>query len=126
MTKKESIKERGSISSLFKNSIRLFQFVWRGIPWLALGIVVVVILGTLAIYGRQASQAFLINQLIESAHNPTSPLLAVSIAVFIIMFIVPQVFNWIRSFLGRIFRFRLEEHIDFLFFEKRGALDVAQ
>ena len=53
-------------------------------------------------------------------------MLAASIAIFIITFVMPQIFGWARSLLNRLFRYRLEERVHFLFFEKRGSLDIAQ
>ena len=121
----EQKKEKISIASLSRNSLRVFGLVRRWAPWLVLGISSMLILGTVAGYGRQAAQAFLVNELVQSAKGVPSPLLSLAIAIFAVMFILPQVFYTVRSYLSRIFRFKLEEKTDFLFLEKRGALDVA-
>ncbi len=117
--------EKTAITSLSRNSLRVLKLVWGWTPWLIIGISSMLVLGTVAGYGRQAAQAFLVNELVRSTSGVLSALLPLAVALFAVMFILPQIFYAVRSYFSRIFRFRLEEKVDFLFFEKRGALDVA-
>jgi len=90
-----------------------------------LGVFGMLFLGTVAGYGRQAAQAFLVNELVRSVGGTLAPLLSLAVGIFAVMFVLPQIFFTTRSYLSRLFRFRLQEQVDFLFLEKRGALDVA-
>jgi ATP-binding cassette subfamily B protein len=111
---------------MFRNSVRISGMLWRDHKGK------VVALGSLSAFVAlfpfvsSGALALLINELVNAAGIHTfTPSLVWLVALLIAASVVPQfLFAW-QDYIGRIFWFSLQEKIELLVIERRGAIDLA-
>ena len=109
-----------------RNTVRISGMLWRESKGKVLALAALSVFTALLPFISSGALALLINELVNAvgAHAFT-PILIGLVVLFLAANIIPQfLFTW-YSYLDRIFWFFLQEKIELLVIERRGAIDLA-
>lgn len=126
MEKKENKNSLKNFKDLAKNTKYVFLLIWKEMPWLVLGMMVMtIIMGIVPVLASKVL-GLLIDKIIVAADFQLLKLVFPTLILFTILTIIPSLLRIVRDFWDRKLFLRLQDYLDVLVLKKRSSFDIAQ
>lgn len=111
---------------LLRNTKRILKILWVEMPWLLFSMILLtIIIGALPVFASKAL-GLLIDKIILATKLGSVSVVYPTLILFAVLTALPSLIRIIRDYFDRHLFLRIQDRLEIMALEKRGAFDIAQ